>query len=122
MCSLPGATATVFAAALPVAAGRAPSLRRNSRMSSARLVSACRVTVATDRYHTSMREKCGCRESSTTGTTKVSRRDAELKSEGQVLPSAWNTPEQLKMSPVAMKFQEMMRRYGAPTATLRARG
>ena len=29
-------------------------------------------------------------------------------------------PEQVKMSPVATKFQEMMRRYGAATATTSA--
>src|SRR5207244_11660197 len=36
----------------------------------------------------------------TAGSTKVSRRAPELASDGQVLPSAWNIPEQLKMSPV----------------------
>ena len=46
------------------------------------------VTVATDRYHTCMSVKCGCRDRSTAGSTKVSRREAELRSEGQVLPSA----------------------------------
>src|SRR4029077_13159258 len=93
------------------------SLRRNSRSSSARLVSACSVTDATDKYHTCVSVKCGSVDSSTAGSTKVSSRAAELSSDGQVLPSAWKAPEQVKMSPVARKFQEMMRRYHEPTAT-----
>jgi hypothetical protein len=35
---------------------------------------------------------------------------AELRSDGQVLPSAWNRLEHVKISPVATKFHEMMRR------------
>ena len=85
-------------------------MRLNSLINSARLVIACSVTVATDRYHTSVSVKCGWRDNQTAGTRNVRMREAELRSEGQVLPSAWNMPEQLKMSPVATKFQEMMRR------------
>src|SRR5207253_1901281 len=85
----------VFAGIAPEAAapggfGDATSLRRNSRRSSARLVRACSVTEATDRYHTCMSVKCGSVDKSTAGSTKVSRRAPELASDGQVLPSAWN--------------------------------
>src|SRR6516164_601136 len=102
----PGATATLS----PAVTGEVPSLRRNSLTSSVQLVSAWSVTVATDKRHTSISEKSALRDRSTTGTTKVSRREAELRSEGQVLPSAWKSPEQVKISPVATKFHEMMRR------------
>ena len=57
-----------------------------------------------------MSVKCGSVDKSTAGSTKVSRRAPELASDGQVLPSAWNIPEQLKMSPVARKFQAITRR------------
>ena len=36
-------------------------------------------------------------------------------SDGTVLPSAWKMPLQVKMNPVATKFQEMMRRNSPPT-------
>src|SRR5688572_17359333 len=39
---------------------------------------------------------------------------------GQVLPSAWNIDEQLKMMPFAAKFQEMIISMCAPTATTAA--
>ena len=73
-------------------------------------MSACSVTVATERYHTCRSVKPGRIESHSAGSTKVNRREPELRSDGQVLPSAWNSPEQVKMSPVATKFSEMMRR------------
>jgi hypothetical protein len=87
-----------------------PSLRRSSQRNSAKLVSACSVTVVTDRYHTWLRENPGWVESHTAGSTKVMRREPELASDGQVLPSYWNTPEQVKMSPVATKLSEITRR------------
>ncbi len=39
---------------------------------------------------------------------------------GQVLPSAWNMDEQLKITPLAAKFQELMMSICAPTATTAA--
>ena len=46
----------------------------------------------------------------------MSRRLVVLSRAGQVLPSAWNMPEQVKMMPWATKFSEMMRRNWAPVS------
>ena len=72
---------------------------------------ACSVTVATDRYHTCDRLKCGSPDSKIAGTRKViSARSGAQPATATVLPSAWNMPEQVKISPLATKFHEMMRR------------
>ena len=50
------------------------------------------------------------------GPTNVTRREALLASDGQVLPSPWQVLEHVKMSPFATKFHEIMIRNCAPTA------
>ena len=75
------------------------------------------VTEATDRYQKSCSAAQGWAASQIAGTTKVSNRLPLLIRTGFMSPSACNIPEQLKVSPMATKFHELIRRYSTVTET-----
>ena len=96
-----------------------PSLRRNSRLSSHRLITL--QGHARHRQTPDLGEREPGRIDSHDRQYEGEGPRPELSSDGQALPSAWNMPEQTKISPVATKFQEMMRRYWRPPQRLRCR-
>src|SRR5215218_6264451 len=72
-------------------------------------------TVRTESHQTCRNSNPGTLASSNAGTANVRMRDALLTSPGSVLPIAWKSPEQVKMSPDATKFHEMNFRNSALT-------
>ena len=93
------------------------SFRPNSRRTSAYEIAACTNMLASDTYHTSTSSNPGRVDSHNAGTTKIVTRTALEPMVGQVLPSAWNIDEQLKMMPLAAKFQDVITSICTPTAT-----
>src|SRR5689334_14861900 len=73
--------------------------------------------LASDTYHTCTSWNPGRVDSQSAGNTNTDRRTALDMIVGQVLPSAWNIDEQLKMMPFATKFHEMIASICVPTAT-----
>ena len=80
-------------------------------------ITACRNMLASDTYQTSTSSNPGRVDSQSAGTAKIVTRTALDTMVGQVLPSAWNIDEQLKMMPLAAKFQEVITSICTPTAT-----
>ena len=68
----------------------------------------------TDTYQRCCNVKPGIRETTNAMAAKVTSRSALLITDGTVLPSAWKRPEQVKISPDATKFHEMVRRKSRP--------
>src|SRR5688572_33043191 len=72
--------------------------------------------LATEIHQTSTRSNPGWVDSHNTGPMYNTRRSALDPMVGQVLPKAWNIDEQLKITPLATKFHELIMSMVAPTA------
>src|SRR5215510_6736566 len=73
--------------------------------------------LTSDTYHTSTSRNPGRVDSHSAGTAKIVTRIALDTMVGQVLPSAWNIEEQLKITPLAAKFQDVITSICTPTST-----
>jgi hypothetical protein len=95
------------------------SLFRSSCRSRKRLMHIWKTTVPTDRYQTSRISKPGMCEMIKAGTAKRTSRVNELNSGGRVLPMPWKTLDVVKIIPLDMKLNEIIRRYSLPNAITR---
>src|SRR2546430_1200874 len=70
--------------------GSKRSLRPNSRRRSSRLNDNCTNTAATERYQSQRSSNPGMLARNTAGIATIAIRAADVKSDGSVLPIAWN--------------------------------
>src|SRR5262245_47383794 len=89
---------------------------RNSRCNSHRFIASCTTTAAAEIYQIHRRLNPGVCDNRMTGTPMMTMRDADVISDGIVLPIAWNMLELTKTMPEKTKLNAMMWRYSAPTA------
>src|SRR3954470_16585053 len=73
--------------------------------------------LTSETYHTSTSWNPGRVDSHSAGTAKIVTRIALDMMVGQVLPNAWNMDEQLKITPFAAKFHEVITSICTPTIT-----
>ena len=71
-------------------------------------MTSCTATVATDNIQMWRIWNPGRVDNHMAGMPNVAMRVALLITDGTVLPRAWNIDEQVKITPVATKFHEMM--------------
>src|SRR3954453_1414634 len=86
------------------------SRRANWRRSMTNTRGSWKYAVASDNHHTQCKANPLIRDNKSTGMIKTTIRVPDARSEGTVFPIAWNMLELTKMSPDAMKLQEMIRR------------
>ncbi len=67
------------------------------------------------RYQIQVRWNPAIRDSITAGMTLIRRRNADVISDGRVLPSAWNMLEVTNVMPDATNVSTTIRRYSTPT-------